>query len=218
MIEPASRQTVIGAILAGGRGTRLGGIDKAFIVWHGEPLIRRVARRLAPHCTGIIVIANGDLGRFAAAGLDAIADRPDPAVEGARLGLMTAFDHFGREGTGNDGTGNHGASNLLLTTPTDLPDLPFDLVWRLRSAAAATGAIAASVASGERVHGLIALWTPAGAKRALAHMAANPGTSVRALHHALGSAIVNHPARPRDPFWNVNRPEDLHPENPAVAP
>lgn len=207
MIEPASRQTVIGAILAGGRGTRLGGVDKAFIAWHGEPLICRIARRLTPHCTGIIVIANGNLGRFAAVGFDTIADRPDLALDGARLGLMTAFDHFGRQG----------ASNLLLTTPTDLPDLPFDLVWRLRSAVAATGAIAACVASGERVHALTALWTPAGAERALAHMAANPGTSARALHHALGSAIVNYPARPRDPFWNVNRPEDLSPGNPAAG-
>lgn len=118
MGSAAPHHTVIGAILAGGRGMRLGGVDKAFIIWQGEPLMTRVARRLRGHCRGIIVIANGDLGRFAPTGLAAIADHPHPTLSGARRGLATAFGLLDRAAEGA----------VLFTTPTDLPDLPFDLV------------------------------------------------------------------------------------------
>lgn len=189
----------IAAILAGGHGTRLGGIDKALLDWAGEPLVRRVGRRLRPHCRRIVVIANGDLGRFQSLGLAAIADRTDLPLAGARLGLATAFGLLDRAC----------ADDLLLTTPTDLPDLPFDLVWRLKEALAEAKAPAACAASGERMHPLVGLWTARGAERALAHLAAYPDGSATLLHRAIGSAIARYPARPQDPFHNVNRPEDL---------
>ncbi|MFO1188655.1 MAG: NTP transferase domain-containing protein [Alphaproteobacteria bacterium] len=192
-------QAPIAAILAGGRGTRLGGTDKALLDWAGEALILRVARRLRPHCRRIVVIARGDLGRFQSLGLAAIADRTDLPLAGARLGLATAFGLLDRVG----------ADDLLLTTPTDLPDLPFDLVWRLKRAMAATNAPAACAASADHMHPLVALWTADGAKRALAHFAACPDSSAMLLHRAIGSAIARFAARPRDPFHNVNRPEDL---------
>jgi molybdopterin-guanine dinucleotide biosynthesis protein A len=199
---PASRtETIVAAILAGGRGERLGGVDKAFLAWEGEPLILRVARRLRPHCRAITVVARDDLDRFATVGLSAIADQTNPVLSGARLGLVTALALIARPPGGD----------LLLTTPTDLPDLPFDLVARLKAALGESGRLAACVESRGRLHPLIALWTRAGAMNAIAHFSAHPNDSVAALHRALDSAIVHYSAVLGDPFRNINRPADVGP-------
>ena len=48
-------------ILAGGKASRMGGADKAFLPLAGKPLLAHVLARLAPQVSDIIISANGDL-------------------------------------------------------------------------------------------------------------------------------------------------------------
>ena len=56
-------------ILAGGRATRLGGIDKAWLQRDGRPQVLRLARSMRARAEDIIVSANHDVERYAQAGL-----------------------------------------------------------------------------------------------------------------------------------------------------
>ena len=41
-------EQITGLVLAGGRGTRMGGADKGLASFHGEPLVSRAMRQLQP--------------------------------------------------------------------------------------------------------------------------------------------------------------------------
>ena len=56
---PASQVTL--GILAGGRATRLGGRDKAWLTRGGVPQVLRIARRFGAECSAVCVSANRDL-------------------------------------------------------------------------------------------------------------------------------------------------------------
>ena len=69
------RGAVTLGILAGGRGSRLGGRDKAWLARDGIPQVLRIAKRFDAECGAVLVSANRDLSRYAAHGLTAVADR-----------------------------------------------------------------------------------------------------------------------------------------------
>jgi molybdopterin-guanine dinucleotide biosynthesis protein A len=48
---------VAAAILAGGRGKRLGGVDKGLVLIGGEPIVARQLRALAPLCEERLIVA-----------------------------------------------------------------------------------------------------------------------------------------------------------------
>ena len=70
-----ARDAVTLGILAGGRATRLGGRDKAWLQRDGIPQVLRIARRFEAECGAVLVSANRDLPRYATHGLAAIQDR-----------------------------------------------------------------------------------------------------------------------------------------------
>ena len=59
---------VTGLILAGGRGERMGGADKGWVVHEGRPLIVSVVERLAPQVGALLISANRNIERYAALG------------------------------------------------------------------------------------------------------------------------------------------------------
>ncbi|MFA5121254.1 molybdenum cofactor guanylyltransferase MobA [Zavarzinia sp.] len=180
----------LGLILAGGRARRLGGGDKTLLPLGGRPLLGHVIERLAPQCAELLLNANGDPARFAGFGLavvpDPVAGQPGP-LAGVLAGLRRA------------------GSRRLLTVPGDAPFLPADLAQRL---AAAGGRIAVA-ASGGRVHWATALWDPtlaAPLERALVDEGIR---RVEDFVRRFDLALVDFGTEGRDPFFNVNRPEDL---------
>ena len=91
-------------VLAGGRGSRLGGCEKAGIVREGPTQIERIARRFERDVVRVLVSANRDPARFEALGLDVVADRvPD-------LGPLGGLDALSQACT----------TPWLLTVPVDL--------------------------------------------------------------------------------------------------
>ena len=112
-------------ILAGGRGSRLGGRDKAWLQRDGIAQVLRIARRFDGECGATLVSANRDLHRYAAHGLLAVEDR--------------VFD-IGPLG-GLDALASACATPWLLTIPVDVVNTS-DCLLRTLASAGGEGAVA----------------------------------------------------------------------------
>src|SRR5690349_8508914 len=116
MIE---RDAITGLVLAGGRGARMGGLDKGLQSHRGTPLALHALLRLAPQVGEVMVNANRNLGAYEAMGA---AVWPDsiPDYAGPLAGFLTGLEHC--------------ETPYLVTVPCDSPCFPTDLVERLAAA------------------------------------------------------------------------------------
>lgn len=125
-------------ILAGGRGTRMGCVDKGLQTFKGSPMVQHVIQRLAPQVGTLMINANQNLDAYAIFGLPVWPDiMPDHA--GPLAGLQAGLSHCETE--------------YLLCAPCDSPFLPTDLVARLFQAlqeSSADLALAATSRAGMR--------------------------------------------------------------------
>jgi len=116
MAAPPSRQAITGLILAGGRGQRLGGVDKGLQPWHGRPLVDHAIERFAPQVGELLISANRNAANYASRGPRVLADARDDfpgPLAGVLAGLRAA------------------STPWLAVVPCDAPRLPLDLVERL---------------------------------------------------------------------------------------
>lgn len=117
-IAPAD---VTGLILAGGRGSRMGGVDKGLQTFHGIPLALHTLLRLQPQVGALMINANRNLAAYEAFGVPVWPDvLPDYA--GPLAGFLTGLERC--------------ETRWLVTVPCDTPLFPTDLVARLAAAAA----------------------------------------------------------------------------------
>lgn len=118
---PISKHQITGLILAGGKGSRMGGVDKGLQLHSGMTLTEHALRRLRPQVANVLINANRHISAyeaFAAPVLpDALPDQPGP-LAGFLTGLM------------------HAKTEYLVTVPCDTPNFPDDLVVRLAQALA----------------------------------------------------------------------------------
>ncbi|MBL8362124.1 MAG: molybdenum cofactor guanylyltransferase MobA [Rubrivivax sp.] len=125
------RADITGVVLAGGRGTRMGGVDKGLQPWHGRPLALHALERLAPQVGALLVNANRHLDAYAAFGVpvcpDATGDHAGPLA-----GWLAALQAC--------------RTPWLVTVPCDSPNFPLDLAGRLAAAVSAEGASLAMAA------------------------------------------------------------------------
>jgi molybdenum cofactor guanylyltransferase len=184
---------VLGLILAGGQGSRMGGVDKALIDLDGETLLARAIRRLAPQVSALAVSANGDPARFGAA--HPVLTDPLTGSAGPLAGVLAGLDHAKEQGFGR-----------VVTVAVDTPFFPDDLVRRLDAAQAPVAVAATTEEGGTRVHATCALWLPAAREPVRAALAAGE-RKLRSVAMSLGAVCVTFPAPCA--FFNVNTPEDL---------
>jgi molybdopterin-guanine dinucleotide biosynthesis protein A len=128
------RVPVAGVILAGGRGTRMGGADKGWVQWQGRFLVERVLDRLAPQVDRVTISANRNLERYRGLGVPVVEDEPAAfgPYAGPLAGMLAALRHC--------------ALPCAVFVPCDAPALAADLVARLVAGAgdAATASVACS--------------------------------------------------------------------------
>lgn len=173
-------------ILAGGQGTRLGGIDKAWLQRDGVPQVVRIAKRLRPEVDATLVSSNGDPAAFAACGLAVVADAHADAGPLAGLQALAAACR----------------TPWLLSVPVDVVNLNDCLLRSLRAA----GRPGACVVDAEGVQPLLALWDVAVLRQAASDALADRNYAVQALHQRIGS----HAVRLADVrLGNLNTPADL---------
>jgi molybdenum cofactor guanylyltransferase len=189
---------VVGVLLAGGRSRRMGGGDKCLRLLGGRTLLDRVVERFRPQVGPLILNANGDAHRFDGYGLPVVGD-PVGDFPGPLAGILAGLDWAAAEAP---------SAIWIATVATDLPFLPRDLVRRL-VVATEEGAELVSAASHGRAHPVVGLW-PVGLRddlrRALLEEGVRQVDAWTARHRL---AVVDFPADPVDPFFNVNLPEDL---------
>src|SRR5438270_2629092 len=133
---------VTGLVLAGGQGSRMGGVDKGLQPFRGKPMVAHVLERLAPQVGTILVNANRNADAYSAFGHRVIADE----IEGF-AGPLAGFER---------GLA-HATTPLVVTVPCDSPFLPLDLVARLRRALDAGEAQLAVAKTSDQAHPVFSL-------------------------------------------------------------
>jgi len=110
---------ITGLVLAGGRGSRMGGVDKGLQNHLGMPLARHALERLAPQVGKIMINANRNLSEYRSMGFpvwpDELPDYPGPLA-----GMLAGLEHCD--------------TPYLATVPCDTPNFPLDLIERLAHA------------------------------------------------------------------------------------
>src|SRR5215203_3678090 len=113
------KDDVTGVILAGGRGSRMGGADKGLQNFRGMPMAMFTLMRLSPQVGEMMINANRNLSAYESFGVpvwpDSLADYAGPLA-----GFLTALEHC--------------ETPYLLTVPCDTPLFPQDLGARLAEA------------------------------------------------------------------------------------
>lgn len=116
MIDP---NDITGLILAGGRGSRMGGVDKGLQNFNGMPMALRTLLRLQMQAGQVMINANRNLAAYESFGVevwpDVLADYPGPLA-----GFLTGLERC--------------ETPYLVTVPCDSPRFPLDLVARLAAA------------------------------------------------------------------------------------
>lgn len=125
---------ITGLILAGGRGTRMGTVDKGLQTFRGAPMVLHVMMRLAPQVGPMMINANQNIGPYEGFGLPVWPDQL-AGFAGPLAGVQTGLTHCD--------------TDYLVTAPCDSPFLPQDLVARLGEALAADDADIAVAVTGE---------------------------------------------------------------------
>jgi molybdopterin-guanine dinucleotide biosynthesis protein A len=134
---------ITGVVLAGGRGARMGGLDKGLQLFDGEPLALFTLRRLQQQVGPSMLNANRNEEQYQAFGVPVYADSlPDYA--GPLAGFITALQHCD--------------TPYLVTVPCDTPLFPSDLVPRMARALVDGNAdIAVASAPESDTHGNLAV-------------------------------------------------------------
>lgn len=125
---PPYPPAITALILAGGRGSRMGGLDKGLQPFRGLPLVQQTRLRLQQQSrppAQIVINANRHLEAHAALGCEVWPDTLD-GFAGPLAGFLTGLQRC--------------STPLLLTVPCDTPLFPLDLVERLHAAMAAQNA------------------------------------------------------------------------------
>lgn len=187
---------ILGLILAGGQGRRLGGVDKAFQPVGGVACLTRVHARLGPQCDALAASVVAPDGAWRATGLRLIEDCGAPHHDGPLAGILAGL--VAAEADGFD---------ALLTVPVDTPFIPADLAMRLAQALTQAQADFAIAESAGEHHPVIGLW-PVAIRAAVDAAFAEGLRAPRRLNRVLRPATATWPTDPYDPFLNLNRPED----------
>ncbi|APW38009.1 molybdenum cofactor guanylyltransferase MobA [Rhodoferax koreense] len=142
-MNPLPLAHITGLVLAGGRGSRMGGVDKGLQPFNGMPLAQHSLQRLRPQVGQVLLNANRNLDAYAALGAPVVADAhgarggaADEAFAGPLAGFLAGLQHC--------------RTPYLVTVPCDTPHFPLDLVARLAAALVRDGADIAMAAASEQ--------------------------------------------------------------------
>lgn len=180
------------AVLAGGRGERIGGGKPLRRLGDWTLLDHALARATSWPAPVVLVVREGQQGL--PANISMIVD--DPVAPGPLGGLAAAL-----------GWAMESGLEAVLTLPCDMPFLPDDLPSRLAAGLAPEGGMAMATSGGRR-HPICGLWR-CSVIEALNARAIEGRYSLHGLADQVGCAEVDWPGGDQDPFFNINTTEDL---------
>ncbi len=184
-------------ILSGGRGTRMGGVDKGLIMLSQQPLIAHVIARLSPQVDEIIINANREIHQYEALGYRVLQDETSQAgieqfagpLAGMQLGLKYAKHDY------------------VLFAPCDSPLLPLNLGLCFKDALVKANADIAVATSSLNTHPVFCLCKKS-LLPSLTSYLQQGGRKVSAWQKSLKYIEVDF-SGVEDAFENLNSVEDL---------
>ena len=176
-------------LIAGGRGQRLGGADKAWLSRGGVPQVLRWRDRFAHEVGAVLVSSNRRDPRYAAAALATVSDLPQWEGQGPLAGLAALAEAC--------------ATPWLFTLPVDLVQCNDCLLRTLLALRGEDGAVAQDE---DGPQPLVALW-----RRDALRVAASDALArgERAVHRVAEQRALPVVSFPGVRFGNLNTPHDL---------
>lgn len=119
-----SSADITAVIIAGGKGSRLGGLDKGLMLYNKQPFVATIIARIQSQVTNIAINANRNQARYAQYNypvfgdmLSDISSHLQDDYQGPLAGFVSAMQQV--------------RTPYIISVPCDAPCLPYDLVSRL---------------------------------------------------------------------------------------
>ncbi|NVN01476.1 MULTISPECIES: molybdenum cofactor guanylyltransferase [Asaia] len=182
-------------ILAGGKGSRLGGCDKPLLPLGQGTVLEALLKRLQPQVSKTALAIRGDQTAYDFCSVPLLRD--EVADCGPLSGIISALAWGHGEG-----------ASSVLTLPGDTPFIPEDLLHRLSPGPSFAMSLG-------RTHPLVALWPTNCLPLLRGHVQAALASGdrrqlvVRCFAARLGMRPVSFSDEGGDPFFNVNYPADV---------
>ncbi|MCC3861801.1 molybdenum cofactor guanylyltransferase MobA [Pseudemcibacter aquimaris] len=174
-------------ILAGGGSSRMGGVDKYTLMLGERPILDHIIARIEPQASKILFNCNKEID----VSLTVIRDqKPNLGPLG---GIQAALEYAKEKGY-----------NSVITVACDTPFIPENLTSRLQSLEGNPLVIAAS---NGRLHPVVARWYVSLLDQVTEALDQGERKLMKFIDN-IEYAICEW-NEPRDPFFNINRPEDL---------
>lgn len=125
-------------ILAGGEGSRFGGLDKGWVMFRARALVEWTFDAVRDDSDDVIISANRTLDRYRALGARVVADEDGAAYQGPFAGMVRLLK-----------SARHA---WLMCVPCDALVLPENLAGRFASTAIAQGSDIVVLADGDGIH------------------------------------------------------------------
>lgn len=182
----------VGLILAGGNGTRMGGVAKAELRLGETDLLGHVQARLGPQVEAMAVSTNTPL-------LTDLVCLPDPGEpgRGPLAGILAGLIWAQQKG-----------ATHVVSAAVDTPFFPCDLVPQLLLAAEGHPRGLAVAATPDGTHGTFGLW-PVDLLDDLGDFLETGGRKVRAWLQDHNAAIAQFSDTTPPAFFNINTRQDL---------
>lgn len=133
---------ITGLVLAGGRGSRMGAVDKGLEVFRGEALVACVLGRIGPQVGAMLLSANRHRERYETYGHPVVADALGDDI-GPLAGLYAGLTAC--------------RTDFLVAVPCDAPFVPLDLVARLSQPFSDPSTLVATARTADGTHPVFCL-------------------------------------------------------------
>ena len=186
---------VDGLILAAGRSSRMGSVNKVQAVLAGKSLLNHVIDRLAPQVDQLVI--NGDSALCGSAGYPLVADALD-GFQGPLMGLHSAL-----------ASDKLRQVTYLMMVPCDGPFIPTDLVAQLHEQIMAQDADIACVRYEGFAQPTFSLWHKRVAPAVEQALLVKKFGGFKPLLESLNAVYLDWPEQAVSPFFNINTADDL---------
>ena len=182
-------------ILAAGRSSRMGSVNKVQAVLAGKPLLNHVIDRLVPQVDQLVI--NGDAGICGDSGYPLVEDALD-GFQGPLMGLYTAIN-----------SDKLGQGTYLMMVPCDGPFIPNDLVAELHQQILEQDADIACIRYQGFAQPTFSLWHKRVAPAVKEAMLVKKYGGFKPLLADLKTTYLDWPEQTISPFFNINTVDDL---------
>lgn len=188
---------VVGLLLSGGEGSRLGGCDKGMVVWRGRSLAAWVFEALSSVVQPVLISANRSLESYQMLAPELVCqDEPGLAGQGPLAGLLTGIRAASALG-----------AHAVLVSPCDTPEITPEVLVRLLQAWERDPDRPAIAECEGRAHPLHGVY-PVGSEALLERQLASGNRRVMVFAETAGAVRVDC-KNTSQAFRNRNRPEDF---------